>query len=108
MPSTALQACTWPRSMCLFLVYDVAQSCSQGSCRYHILFLAALQVRTQRGVLPDDHPQRASALLERAVACVEGGNRQGALDVLRPMMDEDAEVGGGHIWECASVLPCTA
>eukprot|EP00891_Asterochloris_glomerata_P007283 jgi/Astpho2/7283/fgenesh1_pg.00113_%23_86_t len=49
------------------------------------------EVRTQRGTLPDDHPQCASALLDRAVACVEGGNRHGALDVLRPMMDEDAE-----------------
>lgn len=65
-------------------------------------------MRTQRGVLPDDHPQRTSALLDRAVACVEGGNRHGALDVLRPMMDEDAEVGGGAMKECASVLPGNA
>ena len=88
-----LPCCTWPRALCSSWFLWL-QSCSHT----HIsIVFAALQVRTQRGVLPDDHPQRASALLDRAVACVEGGNRQGALEVLRPMVDEDAEVGGGHI-----------
>ena len=99
-PSTRLQACTWPRPLCLFLAAEPAEL-QLRSPRY---LFAALQVRTQRGILPDDHPQRASALLERAVAYVEGGNRQGALEVLRPMMDEDAEVGEG--WHICTARHC--
>ncbi|KAL0026873.1 hypothetical protein WJX77_008203 [Trebouxia sp. C0004] len=50
---------------------------------------ASVQVRTEYGVLPVDHPNRNEALLDSAVAMLEGGNTSSCADsVLKPMMEQ--------------------
>lgn len=53
-----------------------------------------LQVRTEYGVLPADHPQRASALLGRAISQIEAGQPEQAKEVLSDM----AEVATGEVY----------
>ena len=70
---------------------SIVDSCMQYPDFLPLTF-CRLQVRTERGVLPDNHPQRLDLRLDKAVASVEAGDREGALGVLRPIMEEEAEV----------------
>ena len=52
-----------------------------------------LQVRTEYGVLPADHPKRTEAQLDSAVTMLEAGNpTSGADSVLKPMMEQNDQV----------------
>ena len=49
-----------------------------------------MQIRTERAVLPADHPKRTSVLLDRAIAAVEGAESvEVAQTVLREMMEDE-------------------
>ncbi len=47
------------------------------------------QVRTERGVLPEDQPQRDSARLDRAIAAVEAGRLEEASATLAGLMEDE-------------------
>lgn len=50
---------------------------------------APVQVRTEYGVLPVDHPKRTEAQLDSAVAMLEGGSISSCADsILKPMMEQ--------------------
>ncbi len=64
-----------------------------------------LQVRTEYGVLPVDHPKRTEAQLESAVAMLEGGNISSCADsVLKPMMEQTEQVSP----QCLLPIPSTS
>ena len=52
-----------------------------------------MQVRTEYGVLPMDHPKRTEAQLDSAIAMLEGGNPTSCAEsVLKPMMEQNNQV----------------
>ncbi len=64
-----------------------------------------LQVRTEYGVLPVDHPKRTEAQLDSAVAMLEGGNISSCADsVLKPMMEQTEQVSQ----QCLLPIPSTS
>ena len=64
-----------------------------------------LQVRTEYGVLPVDHPKRTEAQLDSAVAMLEGGNISSCADsVLKPMMEQTEQVSP----QCLLPIPSTS
>ena len=64
-----------------------------------------LQVRTEYGVLPVDHPKRTDAQLDSAVAMLEGGNISSCADsILKPMMDQTEQVSP----QCPLPIPSTS
>ena len=52
-----------------------------------------MQVRTEYGVLPMDHPKRTEAQLDSAVAMLEAGNPTNCAEsMLKPMMELNDQV----------------
>lgn len=57
------------------------------------LLRSVMQVRTEYGVLPTDHPKRTEAQLDSAIAMLETGNLTDCAEsVLKPMMEQNDQV----------------
>ena len=55
----------------------------------HLPTSSGVQVRTERSVLPEDHPQRVAARLDRAIASVEAGRLEEASVTLAGLMEDE-------------------
>ena len=50
-----------------------------------------LQVRTERGVLPEDHPDRVASRLGQAISAVEREDSSAATSILEAYMDDEED-----------------
>ena len=50
-----------------------------------------LQMRSERGVLPEDHPERVTTRLGLAISAVERGDSSAATSILEAYMDEEED-----------------
>ena len=50
-----------------------------------------LQVRTERGVLPEDHPERVATRLGQAISAVEREDSSAATSILEAYMDDEED-----------------
>ncbi len=91
--------CKLPLSLTLSLSLTASCLSPLGSCGTHGVQPTigdldfSLQVRTEYGVLPVDHPKRTEAQLDSAVAMLEGGSISSCADsILKPMMEQTEQV----------------
>ena len=55
--------------------------------------MVLLQMRTEYGVLPDDHPKRTDTQLDSAIGMLESGNLTACAEqILKPMMEQTQQV----------------
>ena len=60
-----------------------------------------LQVRTERGVLPEDHPERVATRLGLAISAVEREDISAATSILEAYMDDEED----RITKVCRILP---
>ena len=60
-----------------------------------------LQVRSERGVLPEDHPERVATRLGLAISAVEREDISAATSILEAYMDDEED----RITKVCSTLP---
>ena len=65
-----------------------------------------MQVKTERGVLPEDHPERLAVRLGLAISALEREDSRAATSILEAYMDDEEEriskVSMSHDCQCPS------
>ena len=69
-----------------------------------------MQVKTERGVLPEDHPERVAVRLGLAISALEREDSGAAAAILEAYMDDEedriSKVSMSHHCQCPSPTRC--